>query len=53
MQTDPQLKVRIPRDLHSWIKQEAATNRSTISSEVVRAIRERHDRVTQMTKPKR
>lgn len=41
---DSQVKVRLPKDLHEWIKQEAHNNRSTQASEIVRAVRERKQR---------
>lgn len=44
---DPQVKVRIPRDLKQWIDEQAEANRSTLNSEVVRALRERRERCLQ------
>lgn len=40
-----QINVRIPVDLREWLKDQQARNRSSLTSEVVRAVRERKDRV--------
>ncbi|MDV3515168.1 Arc family DNA-binding protein [Stenotrophomonas sp. C1657] len=42
---DPQFKLRLPRDVRDWIGCQAAQNRSSKSSEIIRSIRERMDRV--------
>jgi hypothetical protein len=41
-----QMQLRLPRDLKSWIASQAAMNANSQNSEVVRAIRERMERVT-------
>jgi len=43
--TDPQIKLRLPLDLKQWIEAQALTNRCSQSSEIVRALRERQERV--------
>ncbi|HED4877396.1 TPA: Arc family DNA-binding protein [Stenotrophomonas maltophilia] len=43
---DPQVKFRLPVELKAWVEQQAAKNRSSMTSEVVRAIRERMERST-------
>lgn len=45
MKGDEQINVRIPVDLRGWLRQQQERNRSSLTSEVVRAIRERKDRV--------
>ena len=42
---DPQFKLRIPAELKAWLDEQAEKNRSSLSSEVVRSIRERRERV--------
>lgn len=42
---DPQFKLRLPVDIRDWIDRQAAVNRSSKSSEIVRSIRERMERV--------
>ena len=44
-QTDPQLKVRLPREARDFVAREAARNGSSRNSEIIRAIRERMERV--------
>ncbi|MDR6306387.1 hypothetical protein GGQ85_004118 [Nitrobacter vulgaris] len=44
--TDPQIPIRLPRDAKDWIKAEVERNGSSQNSEIVRAVRERMDRVT-------
>lgn len=41
----PPLGVRLPDDVKGWLKAEAARNGSSQNSEVIRAIRERMERV--------
>lgn len=41
---DAQFKLRLPVDIRNWIDGQAALNRSSKSSEIVRAIRERMER---------
>ena len=41
---DPQIKVRIPNDAKDFIESEAQWNASSLSSEIVRCIRERMER---------
>jgi len=41
---DPQINVRLPRDVKKFIEKEARINASSQSSEVVRSIRERMQR---------
>lgn len=40
-----QAKVRLPTDLKEWIAAQSQINRSSQNSEVVRAVRERKERV--------
>lgn len=47
MKNDEQINVRVPTDLRAWLKRQQELNRSSLTSEVVRAIRERRDRVEQ------
>ena len=44
---DPQIKLRMPAELKDWIDRQADLNRSSKSSEIVRAIRERMERAVQ------
>lgn len=39
------LQLRLPEDLKTWLKQQAAQNGSSQNSEIVRAVRERADRM--------
>lgn len=48
---DGQMKIRLPADLKIWISGEAIRNGSSQSSEVVRAVRERMDRITSRVTP--
>lgn len=41
-----QIKLRLPRDLKSWVEQESEINKSSQNSEVIRALRERQERTT-------
>lgn len=43
--SDSQVNWRIPCDLKEWIDQQAELNRSSKSSELTRAVRERKERV--------
>lgn len=43
--TDQQLKVRLPPDLKAFVAREAQANGASQNSEVVRALRERMDRL--------
>lgn len=43
----PQIKVRIPPAMMAFLESEAASNASTKSSEIVRCIREKMDRLKQ------
>ena len=45
MRTDGQINVRIPVDLREWLREQRDKNRSSLTSEVVRALRERQERV--------
>ena len=45
MTTRKPLQLRLPPDLKDWISAEAAANVSSQNSEVIRAIRERMDRI--------
>lgn len=40
-----QMKVRVPTDVKQWLQMQATLNRSSQSSEIVRALRERMVRV--------
>lgn len=42
---DTQLKIRLPSEVKQWLEQQVTENRSSQSSEVVRAVRERMRRV--------
>lgn len=45
MSSNPeQINVRIPGDLRAWLRQQTQLNRSSLSSEVTRCIRERMSR---------
>jgi hypothetical protein len=37
----PKIMVRLPRDVKTWLMEQAAENASSQSSEIVRAVRER------------
>lgn len=39
--TDPQIPIRLPREVKDWIKAEAVKNGSSQNSEIIRAVRER------------
>lgn len=41
----PQVAIRVPPDLKQWLKEEAVRNQSSQNSEIIRALRERMDRV--------
>ncbi|NYF21929.1 uncharacterized protein (DUF1778 family) [Xanthomonas sp. JAI131] len=43
--SDPQIKLRLPADLKQWIDHQASKNRSSKSSEIVRSVRERQERL--------
>jgi hypothetical protein len=43
----PKLIVRLPEDVKAFIVEQAKRNRSSQNSEIIRAIRERMDRVSQ------
>ncbi len=45
-QAEPQLKIRIPKDLKSFIALQAERNKCSQNSEIVRCIRERMERQT-------
>lgn len=45
-QAEPQLKIRMPRELKAFIAIQAERNKSSQSSEIVRCVRERMDRQT-------
>lgn len=44
---DPQLKIRLAPELMEWLTGQRRKNRSTNSSEVSRAVRERKERTEQ------
>lgn len=50
-QPNVQLQLRLPPDLKEWIAAQAAANVSSQNSEIIRAVRERMDRVS-TTEPK-
>lgn len=43
--SDPQVNIRIPADIREWLIAQSRENGSSQTSEVIRAIRERMDRV--------
>jgi hypothetical protein len=43
----PKLVVRLPSDVKQWLAEEAALNASSQSSEIVRAVREKMNRVAE------
>lgn len=43
---DPQIALRLPQDLKDWVAAEAQRNASSQNSEVVRALRERQERLS-------
>ena len=45
-QTDPQLKIRLPAELMAFVKSEAQRNGATFNSEIIRALRERMERLS-------
>lgn len=47
MRGDEQINIRVPTDLRSWLMEQKEKNRSSLTSEVVRAIQERKDRCEQ------
>lgn len=52
MRDDEQINVRIPPDLRDWLRQQKERNRSSLSSEVTRAIAERRDRCEKQSRKK-
>ncbi|MGP9819180.1 Arc family DNA-binding protein [Salinarimonas sp. NSM] len=40
-QTDPQIKVRLPKDVMDWLRQSAEQNLRSMNAEVVIVLRER------------
>lgn len=42
---DPQMRIRLPQDVKAFIASQAAYNASSLSSEVVRCIRERMEKM--------
>ncbi len=42
-----QMKLRLPEQLKTWIKEQAYLNGSSQNSEIIRAIRERMDRMAE------
>ncbi len=42
-----QMKLRLPEQLKTWIREQATLNGSSQNSEVIRAIRERMDRMAE------
>lgn len=47
MRTDrAQLQIRLPRDLKEWIADQAEKNASSQNSEIIRAVRDRMERMT-------
>jgi Arc-like DNA binding domain len=47
----PKIVVRLPRDVKDWLVVEAANNASSQTSEIVRAVRERMQRVLPELRP--
>jgi hypothetical protein len=45
----PKIMVRLPRDVKDWLAEQAAANASSQTSEIVRAMRERMQRVQNRT----
>jgi hypothetical protein len=45
----PKIVVRLPRDVKKWLVEQAAENASSQTSEIVRAMRERMQRVQNKT----
>ena len=45
----PKIVVRLPRDVKDWLVRQAAENASSQTSEIVRAVRERMQRVQNKT----
>jgi len=43
--SDPQMMIRLPIDVKGWVAQQAERHGSSQNSEVVRALRERMERV--------
>ncbi|WP_080354729.1 Arc family DNA-binding protein [Stenotrophomonas maltophilia] len=42
---DPQIALRLPADLKEWVSAEAQRNASSQNSEIIRALRERQERL--------
>jgi len=40
-----QLKVRVPKEMKDWLEEQAAHNGSSQNSEIIRAVRERAERL--------
>ncbi len=40
-----QLKVRVPKEMKVWLEEQAAQNGSSQNSEIIRAVRERAERL--------
>lgn len=47
---DVQFKLRMPADLKDWVDRQAAANRSSKGSEIVRSVRERKERMERQEK---
>jgi hypothetical protein len=47
----PKIVVRLPRDVKDWLVEQAAENASSQTSEIVRAVRERMQRVQTESRP--
>ena len=42
---DPQIALRLPADLKEWVAEQARHNGSSQTSEIIRALRERQERL--------
>ncbi|MFG1348609.1 DNA-binding protein [Xanthobacter autotrophicus] len=44
--SESQLKIRLPCDIKAWLDRQSKYNSSSLTSEIIRALRERMERVT-------
>jgi len=45
--SDAQMKIRLPAECKAWIEEQAERNGASLNSEIVRAVRDRMDRMSQ------
>lgn len=49
MEEIKQVPIRVPADLKAWLRSEATKHRSSMNSEIIRAVRERMEKVEEST----